>query len=132
MTVSDATPLIALARIKCFPLLKELFSLVLIPSAVYGDVVTRGAGRPGDVELRAALADPPAGVRNALSGGYPALTLSDTRAAMSGNAQPGRVLPGVPHHWVKGCPTTPDNSFQSGTPLWVCRTKRFSAKILLS
>lgn len=57
MTVSDATPLIALARIKCFPLLKELFSPLMIPSAVYGDVVTRGAGRPGDDELRAAIAD---------------------------------------------------------------------------
>lgn len=57
MTVSDATPLIALARIKSFSLLKELFSPLLIPSAVYGEVVTRGAGRPGDGELRAAIAD---------------------------------------------------------------------------
>jgi len=42
LIVSDATPLIALARIGAFSLLEQLFTELRIPPAVYDDVVTRG------------------------------------------------------------------------------------------
>lgn len=56
MTVSDSSPLIALARSGSFHLLLSLFSEILIPPAVFDDVVTRGAGRPGEVEVREGMA----------------------------------------------------------------------------
>ncbi|MEN8220127.1 MAG: hypothetical protein ABFS56_28010 [Pseudomonadota bacterium] len=45
--VSDSTPLIALARINRFNLLQELFGKLIIPSAVYAEVVTASKGRVG-------------------------------------------------------------------------------------
>lgn len=55
MTVADATPLIALARIRAFSLLQDVFQQLVIPPAVYREVVTQGKGRPGDPEVRAGL-----------------------------------------------------------------------------
>lgn len=49
--VSNSTPLIALARIRRFHLLRELFSHVSIPAAVYEEVVNAGRGRAGMVEV---------------------------------------------------------------------------------
>jgi len=49
--VSNSTPLIALSRIKRFHLLRELFSEVRIPSAVYEEVVSAGDGRAGGLEV---------------------------------------------------------------------------------
>ena len=51
IVVADSTPLIALARIDQLNLLKELFGAVLIPEAVFREVVTRGKGRPGSEEV---------------------------------------------------------------------------------
>lgn len=45
--VSDASPLIALARIDCLELLPKLYDRVLIPSEVYAEVAVAGAGLPG-------------------------------------------------------------------------------------
>ncbi len=45
IVVADSTPLIALARIDQLNLLKELFGAVLIPEAVFREVVTRGKAR---------------------------------------------------------------------------------------
>jgi predicted nucleic acid-binding protein len=51
IVVADSTPLIALARIDRLNLLKELFGAVLIPEAVFQEVVTRGKERPGSEEV---------------------------------------------------------------------------------
>jgi predicted nucleic acid-binding protein len=56
LTVADSTPLIALARIGAFSLLETVLKHLVIPPAVYDDVVTKGKGRPGDAEVRAGLA----------------------------------------------------------------------------
>ncbi len=50
--VSDSTPLIALARINRFHVLQELFGKLIIPSAVYSEVVTASKGRVGGEELK--------------------------------------------------------------------------------
>jgi predicted nucleic acid-binding protein len=54
IVVSDATPLIALAKIGQLRLLQELFGGILIPRMVYDEVVTNSSGRPGADEIRLA------------------------------------------------------------------------------
>ena len=49
--VLDASALIALARIGRLDLLRHLAGSAHIPQAVYEEVVTRGAGRPGCTEV---------------------------------------------------------------------------------
>ena len=49
--VSNSTPLIALSRIRRLHLLRELFSEVTIPAAVYDEVVIAGDGRAGGPEV---------------------------------------------------------------------------------
>lgn len=48
IVVADATPLIYLAAIGKFELLRELFGRIKIPFEVYEEVVTQGAGIGGD------------------------------------------------------------------------------------
>lgn len=55
MTVADSSPLIALARIQSFGLLKVLFGRLCLPPAVFHDVVTRGKQRPGAHEVEAGI-----------------------------------------------------------------------------
>jgi len=52
--VSNSTPLIALARIRRFQLLRELFGEINIPLAVYDEVVNAGKGRAGVIEVESA------------------------------------------------------------------------------
>lgn len=47
IAVANAGPLIALAKLDRFSLLKELFRDIAIPEAVWEEVVIRGAGKPG-------------------------------------------------------------------------------------
>jgi predicted nucleic acid-binding protein len=54
IVVSNATPLIALTKISRLDLLQELFGTILIPQAVYDEVVTHAARRPGAAEVRQA------------------------------------------------------------------------------
>lgn len=54
ITVADAGPLIHLAAIGRIDLLDRLFERVLVPQAVYHEVVVRGAGLPGSVEVATA------------------------------------------------------------------------------
>ena len=54
--ISDASPLVHLAAISQFELLRNLYSLVFIPNAVWTEVAVAGAGRPGSAELQAAIA----------------------------------------------------------------------------
>lgn len=51
--VSDASPLINLARIGELDLLHRLYGDLLIPDAVWREVVIKGAGQPGAEEVRA-------------------------------------------------------------------------------
>lgn len=50
LVVSNAGPLITLAKIKRFSLLKELFGCIVVPQAVFDEVVHHGAGEPGAQE----------------------------------------------------------------------------------
>jgi hypothetical protein len=52
--VSNSTPLIALARIRRFELLRELFGEINIPLAAYDEVVNAGKGRAGVIEVESA------------------------------------------------------------------------------
>ena len=55
--VADSSCLIALAQIELFGLLKELFSEIYIPRAVYEEVVVKGRGEAGSGETESALGD---------------------------------------------------------------------------
>lgn len=52
--VSNASPLVNLARIGQLTLLPQLFGQVLIPEAVWREVVEDGSGQPGADEIRIA------------------------------------------------------------------------------
>lgn len=52
--VSNSSPLINLARIGKLTLLRELFGVLIVPDAVWQEVVVEGAGQPGADEVRAA------------------------------------------------------------------------------
>lgn len=49
--VSNASPLINLCNLKLFYLLPALYKNLTIPDAVFDEVVRRGAGRPGAIEV---------------------------------------------------------------------------------
>lgn len=51
IVVADSSCLIALARSGQLDVLRALFGQIIIPAAVYDEVVTQGAGRPGSVEV---------------------------------------------------------------------------------
>lgn len=52
VVVSDASPLINLARAAQFELLRVFYEQVVIPQAVYDEVVVRGKGRDGSKEVQ--------------------------------------------------------------------------------
>ena len=52
--VSDSSPLVCYAKIGRLDLLRALFEHVVIPPAVYIEVVVRGAGRPGAADVASA------------------------------------------------------------------------------
>ena len=54
--IADASPLIGLAAIEAFDLLRRLFGRVIVPEAVYSEVVA-GVGLPGAAELAGAVED---------------------------------------------------------------------------
>ena len=51
IAVSDSSPLILYAGIGRLDLLGRIFAEVIVPSAVWEEVVAEGAGRPGAVEV---------------------------------------------------------------------------------
>lgn len=55
--VADSGPLIHVAIIGQFPLLRRYFYKLLIIPQVYEEVATEGKGRPGEAELRQAVRD---------------------------------------------------------------------------
>lgn len=48
MTAADAGPLIALARIAQLDLLQKIVTEIVIPEAVFDEIVRRRQGRPGE------------------------------------------------------------------------------------
>jgi len=52
--VSNASPLISLARIQSLNLLRQLYGKIIIPEAVWQEVVIEGAGQPGAEEIKGA------------------------------------------------------------------------------
>lgn len=54
IVVSDASPLINLARISELSLLRKLYGALIIPQAVWQEVVVSGAGQPGAETIEAA------------------------------------------------------------------------------
>lgn len=50
--VSNASPLINLARIGKLDLLRELYGKLLIPQAVWQEVVLDGVGQPGAEQVK--------------------------------------------------------------------------------
>ena len=55
LVVSNASPLINLARIQRFDLLKQFYGYLTIPTAVYDEVVISGQERDGSHEVRNAI-----------------------------------------------------------------------------
>ena len=55
-TVSDSSPLIHLVKIEALEIISRLYSRILIPPAVWQEVVEESDGRPGAVEVRRAVA----------------------------------------------------------------------------
>jgi predicted nucleic acid-binding protein len=51
IVVGNASPLVGLASIRQFDLLKQLYGKVHIPEAVWQEVVVDGAGQPGSTEV---------------------------------------------------------------------------------
>ena len=51
IVVSNASPLVGLASIRQLDLLRQLYSEVHIPEAVWQEVVVDGAGQPGSTEV---------------------------------------------------------------------------------
>lgn len=54
IVISNSTPLIGLTKIGHLYLLQELFNTIIIPSAVYEEVVVQASGRPGSSEISTA------------------------------------------------------------------------------
>ncbi|WP_246112250.1 hypothetical protein [Thermococcus aciditolerans] len=54
IVVSDSGPLIALAKVRKLNILNELFGEVIIPRAVWVEVVERGKGKPGSEDVESA------------------------------------------------------------------------------
>ena len=57
VVISNSSPLIALSAIDQLHILKELWHEVVIPEAVYREVVTNGIGKPGADQTAAACGD---------------------------------------------------------------------------
>lgn len=67
IVISNTTPLIGLSLLGRFDLLKTLFSEITIPSAVYNEIVVKGAGRIGANELANGVNDGWVHVKEVLS-----------------------------------------------------------------
>jgi len=46
IVISNASPLIGLSSINCLHILKELWNEIIIPEAVYNEVVVNASGKP--------------------------------------------------------------------------------------
>ncbi len=53
--VSDTSPLINLAAVGQLDLLRQLYGHVIIPQAIYDEIVLAGVGQPGSAEVKDAV-----------------------------------------------------------------------------
>ncbi len=53
IVVSNTSPIVNLARIKQVDLLKQLYGKIIIPQAVYDEIVVAGSGQPGVEQVQA-------------------------------------------------------------------------------
>ena len=53
IVISNTSPVVNLAAIGQLELLRQLYGRVIIPQAVYEEIVIVGAGQPGAVEVEA-------------------------------------------------------------------------------
>jgi len=53
--VSNASPLITICKLKLFHYLPALYQRLTIPDAVFDEVVRKGAGRPGAIEVSSGI-----------------------------------------------------------------------------
>jgi uncharacterized protein len=53
--VADAGPILSFARAQRLELLRDVVGTLLIPEAVYDDIVVRGAGKPGAQEVQTSI-----------------------------------------------------------------------------
>ncbi len=54
IVIADSGPIIHLSHLRLLDLLPAIYGRILVPEAVYDEVVHRGAGLPGSAELAAA------------------------------------------------------------------------------
>lgn len=52
IVVSNTSPLVNLATVGQLDLLRQLYGKIIIPQAVYHEIVVVGAGQPGDIEIK--------------------------------------------------------------------------------
>jgi predicted nucleic acid-binding protein len=57
ITIADSSVIIAFGIIQRFDILNKLYRTIFVPEAVYHEVCIRGAGKPGDAELRQSLSE---------------------------------------------------------------------------
>src|SRR2546429_7539533 len=55
--VSDSSPLISLAQLGLFGLLREFYAHILVPPAVQQELLARGLNAPGVAEMSRAIAE---------------------------------------------------------------------------
>ncbi|MBI4596554.1 MAG: hypothetical protein HY730_09315 [Candidatus Tectomicrobia bacterium] len=54
LTVADSSPIISFARAKKLHLIQKVCNEIIIPPAVYDEIVVRGKGKPGAEEIKIA------------------------------------------------------------------------------
>ncbi len=52
--ISDTSPIINLAAVGQLDLLRQLYGHIIIPQAIYDEIVVAGTGQPGAHEVKAA------------------------------------------------------------------------------
>jgi hypothetical protein len=95
--IADSSAFIHLGAIGRMPLLRELFGQILVPPAVWQEVVEAGQGRAGEAELRQAVQEgwvsietpPPSAV---LPAGSPPLHPGEIEAIRLALSKPGSLL----------------------------------------
>jgi predicted nucleic acid-binding protein len=55
--IADSSPFIHLSAIGRVDLLRDLYGQIIMPPAVWQEVVVAGQGRPGEIQLRQAVGD---------------------------------------------------------------------------
>lgn len=54
LTVSDSSPIISFARARKLHLIREIYNSIIVPPAVFDEIVVKGKDKPGSEEIRKA------------------------------------------------------------------------------